>query len=105
MRQKWFDIFDRGCEYSLYGLILFIPVSNAGIEICFGLAFLCFLGKKIIKPDFRFLKVPEHIPLLCFMIFSALSLVNSAPYLEKSLRALFCKWSEYVCLFLITRDT
>jgi len=104
-KDKWADFLDRAVEYSLYGLILFMPISKSAIEIFFGLAFLFFLARKILKPDFKFLKTPYHIFLLLFFVFSGLSLFNSGPYLYKSLRALLSKWLEWILIFLMAEDT
>ncbi|HLD83146.1 MAG TPA: hypothetical protein VI976_04275, partial [Candidatus Omnitrophota bacterium] len=104
-KKRYWKILDYAAEYSLYALILFIPISNAAIESFFGLLFLSFLLKKIIKPDFAFLKSWANLFVLFFFLFLGLSLFNSAPYLVKSLRALFFKWLEYILIFIITQDT
>ncbi|MCK9602805.1 MAG: O-antigen ligase family protein [Candidatus Omnitrophica bacterium] len=105
MKEKLFRIFDYGSEYSLYGMILFMPISNAGIESFFGFAFLFFLLKKALKPDFGFLRSTACLFLLFFIFFLSLSLFNSGPYLQKSLSSLFFKWAEYILIFVITQDT
>ena len=103
-KEKIADIAERVGRFFFFGLILFIPIGNAGVETCFGFVLICFLIKKIIRPDFAFLKKPEHILLLLFFIFCGLSMVNSGPYIKKSLTALFLKWFKYIGLFLITQD-
>ncbi len=103
-KDKIADIAEGVGRYFLFGLILFIPIGNAGIETCFGFILLCFLIKKIIRPDFAFLKKPEHILLLIFFIFCGLSMFNSGPYIKKSLIALFLKWLKYIAVFLIAQD-
>lgn len=105
MRERWIKIFDYITEYSLYGLIFFLPISKAAIEILFGFALLGFLIKKIMNPDFKFIKSWQHLFLLLFLIFSTLSIFNSGPYFAKSLKALFFKWLEYIFIFLIAQDT
>ena len=103
-KHRWVKIFDVICEYSVYGLILSIPISSAAIESFFGLAFLSFLFKKILKPEFKFLKTKQHLFLLLFVVFCVLSLFNSGQYLRKSLGALFVKWLEYISISLIISD-
>lgn len=105
MKERCLRILDYAGEYSLYGLIFFIPISSAGIEIFFGFILLFYLLKKIIKPDFIFFKSYMHLFLLFFFLFSALSLFNSGYYIIKSFKALFFKWAEYIALFLIVADT
>lgn len=96
---------DRIMEYFLYGLIFFIPISNAGIESFFGFLLLFFFIKKFLRPDFEFLLQPVYYALLFFVLFNALSFFNSGPYLKKSFIALVFKWLEYIFIFIITRDT
>lgn len=105
MKDKLISILDKFTVYSLYVMIFFIPISKAGIESFFGFVFLGFLIKKILKPDFRFLKSGEHFFLLLFLFFSALSLLNSGPYLIKGFKALFLKWGEYILIFWLIQDT
>lgn len=104
-RDKAEIILDRCVEYLLYAMIVFIPISIAIIEITFSLALLCFLIKKILRPDFRFVKNPTHLFLFLFFGFCALSLFNSEIYLTKSLKALFFKWFEYIFIFIVVEDT
>jgi len=96
---------DKFVEYCLYVLIFFIPISKAGVEIFASLAISAFIIKKILQPELRFIKNHTHLFLLFFVIFGGLSLLNSGPYLKKSLEALFCKWLEYIFIFLIVEDT
>lgn len=105
MKEKIIKIVDFINEYSLYGLAFFLPISKVAIEIFAGLAFLGFIVKKILKPDFKFLKSWSSIFLLLFIVFSALSFFNSGQYLAKSFRALFCKWLKYAGIFLFVQDT
>jgi len=105
MKEKAIVITDRIVEYSLYGLILFIPVSKAAIEIFASFAVLAFIIKKIFLPEFKFVKSKTYIFLLLFIIFSELSLIHSGPYLEKSIKALSLTWLKYISIFLIVEDT
>lgn len=104
VKEKRAKIFDIACEYSLYGLMFFIPISSAAIESFFGFVALSFILKKIIKPDFNFLKSLPNLFLLLFVIFMGLSFVNSGAYIGKSFKALFFKWLEYIAIFLIMQD-
>jgi len=104
-REKVRIILDRCIEYLLYVMIFFIPISIAAIEIFFGLTLFCFLIKKILRPDFKFVKNPTHFFLFLFFGFCAFSLFNSGVYFSKSLRVLFSKWLEYILIFIIVGET
>jgi len=104
-REKVEIILDRCTEYLLYVMVFFIPISIAAIEISFSLTLLCFLIKKILKPDFKFVKNPIHFFLFLFLGFSALSLFNSGVYFSKGLKTLFSKWLEYILIFIIVEET
>ncbi len=103
-KEKIYSITETMNEWALYAFIFFSPLGNAGGEICFGLLALCFVIRKILRPDFSFLKKTEHLWLLLFFVFCGLSLINSGPYLQKSLKALFLKWGEYAMVFLLVRE-
>ncbi|MDP2939837.1 MAG: O-antigen ligase family protein [Candidatus Omnitrophota bacterium] len=105
LKDKWINIADIIVEYCLYGAIFFIPKSKAAIEIFVCLAIFFFLIKKILKPDFKFLKSISCLFLLLFIVFSALSIFNSHIYIKKGLRALIGKWMEYAIIFLLVKDT
>lgn len=104
MRDKFYKFFTFSGEYALYGLLFFFPISNALVESFVGLAVFGFVGRKIIKPDFKYLKFWPNILLLLFLFFSALSLFNSG-YLSKSLNALFGKWMQYLGICVILQDS
>ncbi|MCM8831639.1 MAG: O-antigen ligase family protein [Candidatus Omnitrophica bacterium] len=91
-------------EYSLYGLIFFLPQAPALIEIFSTLAIVAFIIKKAIEPDFKFTKNISHLFLLLFLFFNILSFLNSGIYLEKSIKAFFSKWLQYIFIFLIVED-
>ncbi len=105
MKDKFYNLFRVIGEYAFYGIMFFLSISNALTEIFVVLMFLSFVGCKIIKPDFRFLKFWPNIFLLSFLLFSALSLLNSGVYLNKSLNALFGKWMQYLGICFIVQDT
>jgi hypothetical protein len=65
-KEKAATLLDRCLEWLLYLLILLIPVSKAAIEIIFTMAMFVFAAKKILEPDFRFLKNRTHIFLFLF---------------------------------------
>ena len=104
-RDKLTTFFDVLTKIGLGGIFFFIPISNALISIFAGLTFFGFLGKKIVKPDFQWLKHKQNIFLILFFIFMGLSLTNSGQYLGKSLIALFLKWGKYIALSLIVQDS
>ena len=105
MKDKFFKIFDYCGEYSLYALIIFIPISIAAIESFFGLIFMFFLLRKSLKPDFKFLRSPSYVFLLSYFIFISFSLFNSGPNFNKSISALFLKWAENIMIYIIVQDT
>ena len=93
-------------EYCLYGILLSIPISIAGVEIFSVTAIIAFVIMKALHPDFRFIKDRRGICLFLFLfvVFIGLSLFNSGPYLAKSIRAFFSKWLEYIFVFIIAAD-
>lgn len=103
-KEKVYSTAETWSEFFLYGFIFFTPIGNAGGEIFFGLLALCFVIRKSIYPDFRFLKKTEHLWLLLFFILCAFSLVNSGPLLQKSVKALFLKWGKFLMVFFIFRE-
>lgn len=105
MKDKLFTIFKYISEYSLYGLMFSLGISNALIEVFAVFTLIGFVGRKIIKPDFTYLKFWPNIFLLFFLIFSSFSLFNSGVYLSKSLNALFGKWFQYLGIYFIIQET
>jgi putative inorganic carbon (HCO3(-)) transporter len=104
-KHKIESIVDKSIEFLLYLMIFFIPISKAAIEITFGLATALFIVKKILNPQFGFIKNAVFFLLLLFFAFCALSLFNSGEYLTKSFRALFGKWLQYITIFILAQDT
>ena len=106
MIRKKIEIFaDRALEYTLYGMIFYIPISNALIESLFVFALLFFVIKKMAKPEFKFLENYTYLFLMFFLYFSIASFINSGIYFEKSVKALFFKWLEYILMFIVVHDT
>ncbi|MEI6437668.1 MAG: O-antigen ligase family protein [Candidatus Omnitrophota bacterium] len=96
---------DRVLIFSLYATAFCLPLSIAAVETFIFLAVLAFIVKKMLRPDFGFLRDRAHFFLLLFFVFSAFSLVNSGVNMHKSLNALFFKWGEYILLFFVVQDT
>lgn len=106
MLRKKIEIFaDMALEYTLYAMIFFIPISNALIEFLFAFALLFFVIKKMAKPEFKFLENYTYLFLMFFLYFSITSFINSGIYFEKSVKALFFKWLEYILMFIVVHDT
>ncbi len=105
MRDRFYSFFIVISEYALYGLLFFIPISISLVEVFAALVFIGFVGRKIIKPDFEFLKFWPNALLLLFLLFSALSLINSGQYFNKTIHALFGKWAQYLGICFIVQDT
>jgi len=103
-KTKLYTFFELMAKIGIGGILFFIPISHALIDSFAGLALLGFVGKKIIRPDFQWLKTRHNLYLAAFFFFMALSLANSGQYIEKSLVALFFKWGKYVTLSLIIQD-
>ena len=104
LKEKILVVADKGEEYSLYAIAFFIPISIALLESFVCLALLAFIIKKIILPDFTFIKSRIHFFLLLFFIFCGLSLLNSGLYIDKSFHALFGKWGQYILIFFLVQD-
>jgi len=96
---------DKLVECSLYAVAFFLPISIAIVEsfVCFAL--FGFIIKKIMLPDFKFMKSRTSLFLLLFFIFCGFSLLNSGLYIDKSFHALFGKWGQYILVFFIVQDT
>lgn len=101
MKHKLTKFFEYACLYSVYGIIFFIPISTAAIEIFFGLALIFFLLKITLANDFSFLKSNIYLVVFVFFIFCAFSLFNSGVYFDKSLNSLIFKWGEKLLIFII----
>ena len=97
MKLKILKLLDRAVEYSIYGMIFFIPISIAALGVFAGFTIMFFLIKKAVSLDFSSLK-SNKIPallLLFFFIFMAMSLINSGPLIKKSIWALLIKWGRF----------
>ncbi len=104
MKDKIYKFFSLSTEYGCYGLLFFLPISIALVESFVCLMLFGFIGRKIIKPDFKFLKFWPNILLFLFLLFSAVSLFNSGNYISKSLNALLGKWTQYFLICIIVQD-
>ncbi len=104
LREKIFVVVDKAQEYSLYAIIFFIPTSRGLVESFFCSAWLAFIVKKMISPDFTFIKRRIHFFLLLFYIFCGISLLNSGIYIGKSFHALFLKWGQFILIFFMVQD-
>jgi len=107
MKSKILKFLDTAVEYSVYGVIFFIPISIAMIGTFTGLAAVFFLAKKILSPDFTTIKSNKILFLLLFLffIFMDLSLLNSGQLVAKSLKVLVIKWGRFPLLLWIIIDT
>lgn len=104
MKERFYHLFSFIGELALYGILFFLPISNALVESFAGLALFGFVGRKIIKPDFKYLKSWPNIFLVLFLFFSALSLFNSGIYFNKGLHAVLAKWMQYLGICVIFQD-
>lgn len=104
MKDKFYNFFIGIEEYSLYGLLFSLSICNGLVETFVCAAIFGFVGRKIVKPDFGFIAFRANIFLIPFVIFSALSVLNSGIYLNISLHALLSKWTQYLLIYIITQD-
>jgi putative inorganic carbon (hco3(-)) transporter len=104
-KEKVAHILDIFITYCLCALVFFIPISKAIIEAHFAFAAVAFIIRKLVKPDFKFLKDYSYLFILLFIFFNTLSFINSGVYLNKSLHALFLKWCKYIFVFVVAENT
>ncbi len=107
MKLKILRFLDVAVEYSVYGLIFFIPISIAMIGTFASFVLTFFLLKKVLSPDFTSIKANKmlFIFLLLFFAFMDLSLLNSGPLVVKSLKVLIIKWGRFPLLIWAIIDT
>jgi len=109
MKDKIILLSDRAAEYSLYLLIFFLPFSNAGVESCFGIAFLAWIQKRLLGYRVKGLRglfpaTELNKPLLAFILVNTFAVITSVNFIS-SIRPFFCKVLEYVFIFFIVVDT
>jgi O-antigen ligase len=107
MKSKILRFLDVAVEYSVYGVVFFIPISIAMIGTFTGFVITFFLLKKILCPDFSSIKANKvlFLFLLAFFIFMDLSLLNSGALVVKSLKVLIIKWGRFPLFILAIIDT
>jgi len=103
-KKKTLGLIDRLGFFFFCVLAWILPISGAGIEICFGFIYLCFLAKFFIERPNR-VKIKEffldriNLAVLIFYLCIGLSVLISGPYIKHSLRVWFSKWGEGVLFF------
>ncbi|MCX5713488.1 MAG: hypothetical protein NT033_01475, partial [Candidatus Omnitrophica bacterium] len=105
MKNKLYNLFISIGEYALYALMFSLAISTSAVEISALFMLICFIGRRIIKPDFGFLMFWPNIFLISFLLFNAISIFNSGPYLNISLNSLFRKWMQYALIFIIVQNS
>jgi len=107
MKLKILRFLDVAVEYSVYGLIFFIPISIGMIGTFAGFAITFFLIKKMLYPDFASIKTNKVLFLFLFLFFAFmdLSLLNSGSLVAKSLKVLIIKWGRFPLLLWVIIDT
>jgi len=100
MKSKLLKFLEIAVEYSVYGVIFFIPISITMIGTFAGMAIVFFLFKTILSRDLSAIKSNKvlFLLLLLFFIFMGLSLFNSGPLIVKSTRTLLIKWGRFALL-------
>lgn len=104
IKDKLFHFAEIIIECAVYAMLFLLPLSISAVELSFVVAFMFFIVKKMIKPDFNILKDKAFILLALFFMFNTLSLFNSGVYLEESLKTLVFKWAKYAAIFVIMFD-
>jgi putative inorganic carbon (HCO3(-)) transporter len=99
---------DRSLFLFFIVLTFFLPISNTGIELFFGLILFGMIVKAVLTPPSpeeirQFFSDRINLAVLVFYIFIGLSLMASGPLFAKSLRAWISKWGEGVLLFYFAR--
>jgi len=98
---KYTRLIDNLILFSLCLLILGLPFSNSIIEITASVAISLWLFKKIfILRTVKIEKTPLNKPIFFYLIFVALSLVNSK-YLATSLKGFTLKTMEHFLLYFV----
>jgi len=103
-RKKTLDVIDKLGFFFFCVLAWILPISGAGIEICFGFIYLCFLAKFFIERPSRerikeFFLDRINLAVLIFYLCIGFSVLVSGPYIKHSLRVWFSKWGEGVLFF------
>ena len=104
LKERVFIVARKTQEFALYATVFFIPISIALVELFVSVALVAFIVKKIITPDFTFIKTRIHFFVLLFYIFCGFSLLNSGHHIHTSIHALFLKWGQYILIFLMVQD-
>jgi O-antigen ligase len=107
MKLKVLRFLDIAVEYSVYGLLFFIPISIAMVGSFAGSVLVLFLLKQVLSPDFSSVKSNKllFVFLFLFFVFMGLSVINSGPLAGKSLNALLIKWGRFPLLIWAIIDT
>ncbi len=93
-------IIDKVLEWSIYLMILLLPISKSMIEICVSVGIVLLILKKIRTRNLKLPATPANIPLLFVFLTAALSLYNSQ-YPALSLRALFAKNLKFIAVYFL----
>lgn len=107
-RQHLVIALDRMANVFFMVMMFFIPISNAAVEICFGLILLCFILRGFcLRPAFSgfaaFLSDKINFILLVFYLGIGFSMLASGHLFSKSLSAWLFKWGEGALLFCMAR--
>ena len=103
-KNKLIKITGKIAEWSLYALILAIPLSKTAVEACITIAFFAWLIKKILLKDFSLKKTPINILLYAFFAATLLSFIHAEPKLL-FMRFLISKCLKFIFLYFIIIET
>lgn len=109
MQERWIRNSDRAIEMCLYGMILCLPFTKAGLEIFIWLGFLLWLlkrawGYRTSGPWGLLPRTPLNKALAVFLIVNAVATVLSVHF-GLSLRALLGKELKYLVVFFMVVET
>ena len=93
-------IINKGLEWSVYIMLLSIPLSKSLIEISVSIGIILFILKRTLTGNFKFPATSGNMPLLFVFLTALLSLVNSQ-YMNLSVRALFSKNIKFIAMYFL----
>lgn len=95
---------DSAIRYLLYLLVILLPFSNSGVEVCFVLALILWIIKHVLLKS---LKVEPSVlnGSIYIFIFIGIFSVAGSIYFKDSLHAFFSKFMEGILLYFIAIET
>ena len=106
MDAKWLhpEKIDNIIRFFLYLLIILLPISNSGIEICFGLILILWIVKHLLLRSVKVEPSALNTPIYIFVCIGILSVIWSSNF-KVSLHAFFSKFMEGILLYFFMIET